>query len=149
MAMAIYDAENQILGRLSSVIAKRLLGGESVVVVNAAKAVVSGKPSVKKGEYLVKVQRGDPYKGPFFPKTPDGILRRAVRGMLPWHKSRGREAFRRLRVFAGVPEEIDGKKFDVQEQKMEKVKVADASKLKAKGLALGELAVSLGAKKRW
>lgn len=145
--MIVYDAENQILGRLSSVIAKKLLGGESVVVVNAAKAVVSGKPSVTKKEYLVKVQRGDPFKGPFFPKTPDGILRRTARGMLPWHKARGREAYKRLRVFAGVPENIDGKKID--KQNMKKVKSADASKLRTKSITLGELAIALGAKKRW
>ena len=140
--VVIYDAENQILGRLCTVIAKKLLNGEDVIVVNAAKAVVSGKPSMKEKEYLIKLQRGDPYKGPFFPRTPDGIFRRAVRGMLPWHKSCGRKAYKRLRVFAGVPEKI-GK------EKMEKVKSADVSKLKSKSATLGEVAIAIGAKKRW
>lgn len=147
--VVIYDAENQILGRLCSVVSKKLLNGEEVIVVNVAKAVLSGKPSVTKKEYLVKVQRGDPLHGPFFPKTPDGILRRTVRGMLPWNKTRGRQAYKRLRVFAGVPEKIGNKKFDAEKTKMEKVKNADASKLRTKTITLGELAVAIGAKKRW
>lgn len=147
--VVVYDAENQILGRFCSVVAKRLLKGEDVVVVNAEKAVVTGKPSATKKGYLEKVQRGDPLHGPFFPKTPDGILRRTVRGMLPWHKPRGRQAYKRLRVFVGTPEKIGDKKFDAEKTKMEKVKDADASKLRTKTMKLGEISVAIGAKKRW
>ena len=39
----IIDASNLILGRMASVVAKRLLQGENIIVVNAEKAVVSGK----------------------------------------------------------------------------------------------------------
>jgi large subunit ribosomal protein L13 len=80
--------------------------------------------------------------GPFFPKTPDGIFRRAVRGMLPWHKEKGRKAYKNLRVFIGLPEEFKGKE-------IKKVEEADASKLKTKFISLGELSLSIGAKKRW
>jgi len=140
--MKIFDAENQILGRLSSVIAKNLLEGEEVIVVNCEKAVLSGNPKSKLEEYREKVQRGDPHKGPFFPRQPDGIFRRTVRGMLPWHKPKGKSAFKRLKVFIGVPEELKDKKF-------EKSKEADASKLKVKYITLGELSLRLGGKKRW
>ncbi len=140
--MIIYDAEGQILGRLSTVIAKRLLQGDQVAVVNAEKAVLSGSPKVKKEQYIGKVRRGDAYKGPFFPTTPDGIFRRTVRGMLPWDKTRGREAYKKLRVFIGIPENLAKEKF-------EKTSVADASRLKTKSMSLGDLAVGIGAKKRW
>jgi large subunit ribosomal protein L13 len=140
--MKIYDAENQIVGRLATVIAKELLKGEKVVVVNAEKAVLSGDPKFKKEFYLQRIQRGDPKHGPFFPRQPDGIFRRAVRGMLPWHKPKGREAFKRLKVYIGVPEEFKNKKF-------EKVADADASKLKCKYITLGELSLEIGGKKRW
>ena len=40
----IVDATNQILGRLSSIVAKKLLEGYKVIIVNAEKAVVSGEP---------------------------------------------------------------------------------------------------------
>jgi large subunit ribosomal protein L13 len=140
--MKIYDAENQIVGRLATVIAKELLKGEKVVVVNAEKAVLSGDPKFKKEFYLQRIQRGGPKHGPFFPRQPDGIFRRAVRGMLPWHKPKGREAFKRLKVYIGVPEEFKNKKF-------EKVADADASKLKCKYITLGELSLEIGGKKRW
>lgn len=140
--MKIYDAENQILGRLCSKIAKDLLNGEEVRVVNCEKAVISGVAETKVKEYLERRWRGDPIKGPFFPRTPDGIFRRTVRGMLPWKKTRGRKAFKRLRVYIGLPEEFKNKK-------LEKVKDADVSKLKCKYITLEELSLALGAKKRW
>lgn len=140
--MIIYDATNQILGRLASKIAKDLLNGEKVFVVNCEKAVISGNPKKVLEIYLQKVQRGDPKKGPFFPRTPDGIFRRTVRGMLPWKKARGRKAYKNLRVFIGIPEELKGKEF-------KKVENANAQKLKCKYIYLSELSTLLGAKKRW
>jgi len=140
--MKIFDAENQILGRLSATVAKDLLTGEKVFVVNCEKSVLSGNPKYKLSRYLEKIQKGDVKKGPFFPKTPDGILRRTVRGMLPIKKPSGRNAFKNLRVFIGVPEELKNKK-------LEKVKSADSDKLKTKYITLEYLSTSLGAKKRW
>ncbi len=140
--MKIYDAESQIVGRLATRIAKDLLNGERVIVVNVEKAILSGNPKVKVKEYLQRIHRGDPHKGPFFPKTPEGIFKRAVRGMLPWKKAKGREAFKRLRVHIGIPEEFQGKKFL-------KIKGADSSKLRTKFITLGDLSIQLGAKKRW
>jgi len=140
--MVIYDAENQVLGRISTIIAKKLLKGEKVFVVNCEKVVITGKPMATKKYYLEKVHRGFALHGPFFPKTPDGIFRRTVRGMLPWHKPKGRKAFKLLKVFIGVPEEFKNKKFV-------KSKSVDASKLKCKCISLGKLSVAIGAKKRW
>ncbi|MBI2542699.1 MAG: 50S ribosomal protein L13 [Candidatus Aenigmarchaeota archaeon] len=140
--MKIYDAENQIMGRLSTVVAKNLLNGENVIVVNSEKAVLSGNPKMKKGEYDTRVKRGDPFKGPFFPKYPADIFRRTVRGMLPWNHAKGRNAFRKLKVFIGVPEEYE-------KMQKEKVQFADAVKLKTTYITLGELSTGIGAKKRW
>jgi large subunit ribosomal protein L13 len=140
--MIIYDAENQILGRLSSVIAKQLLQGEKIFVVNVEKSVIAGNPKYTIKKYLQKIHRGDPKHGPFFPKQPDGIFRRTVRGMLPWDRTKGRKAYKNLKVFIGLPEEFKNKK-------LEKVKVADVNKLKCKYISLGELSIALGAKKRW
>jgi len=142
--MIIYDAEGQILGRLSSVIAKKLLDGERIVVVNAEKTVVSGSKRATVAHYQVRVKRGDPIKGPFFPRTPDGMFRRAVRGMLPWKKACGKKAYKSLRVYIGIPP-----KLKTTTGEFEKAKVADSSKLRAKSMTLGELSVALGAKKRW
>ncbi|MEM5853105.1 MAG: 50S ribosomal protein L13 [Candidatus Aenigmatarchaeota archaeon] len=140
--MIIYDAENQILGRLCSRIAKDLLNGEKVFVVNCEKAVVSGNPKYIVKKYLEKIWRGDVKHGPFFPKTPDGIFRRTVRGMLPWKKAKGRKAYKNLKVFVGLPEEFRNKEF-------KKIEEADASKLKTKFLTLEQISLAIGAKKRW
>ncbi|MEM7825708.1 MAG: 50S ribosomal protein L13 [Candidatus Aenigmatarchaeota archaeon] len=138
----ILNAENQVLGRIASKIAKKLLEGEKIFVVNCEKAVISGNPKSTVKNYFEKVHRGDPKHGPFFPRTPDGIFRRTVRGMLPWDKAKGRKAFKNLKVFIGIPEELKNKKF-------EKFDDADASKLECKYITLEDLSLSLGAKKTW
>ncbi len=108
----IIDASNHILGRLSSYIAKRLLEGEKIVVVNAEKAIITGNPENVFERYKEKYDRGSKEKGPYFPRHPEKIFKRTVRGMLPWKSKRGREAYRRLRVFIGVPEQLKGKDFE-------------------------------------
>ncbi|MFQ5986651.1 MAG: 50S ribosomal protein L13 [Thermoplasmata archaeon] len=108
MNMVIYDASGQILGRLSSLTAKRLLEGETVTIVNAEEAVITGSRQSILREYQQKRRVGSQRKGPYFPKRPDRILKRTVRGMLPYQRPRGRAAFKRLRVYAGAPPEIGG-----------------------------------------
>lgn len=140
----IYDAEQQTIGRLGSVIAKQLIGGEVVVVVNVEKAVVSGSRKFTLSNYDVKTKRGDVHKGPFFPRTPDGIFRRTVRGMLPMKKPKGRNAYRKLRAYIGVPAELQAKAGDFK-----KLALADAARLKSEGMTLGDLSEALGAVRRW
>ena len=140
--MKIYDASGQILGRIATRIAKDLLKGETVHVINCEKAVIAGNPDYTKKIYLERTQRGDPHHGPFFPKTPKGIVRRTIRGMIPYKKPLGRKAFKRLKVWIGIPEELKGKEYI-------KLKDADVSKLRTKHITIGDLSVYLGAKKRW
>lgn len=108
----LVDASNLILGRMASAIAKRLLNGETIVILNAEKALVSGKKRSKVKEFkefLELSSVGSPKYGPFHPRRPDRFLRRTVRGMLPGHRARGKGAYRRLRVYIGVPEEYKDK----------------------------------------
>lgn len=107
--MAVINAEDCIAGRLASYVAKRLLKGEEIMIINAEKAIVSGNPKAVEEFFGERIKRGDPYHGPFYPKPPERILRRMVRGMLPFHKSKGREAYRRLKVYKSVPENLKGK----------------------------------------
>ncbi len=111
----VINAEGHILGRLCSVIAKRLLNGEKIVVVNAEKAIITGDRDMVFQRYKEKYDRGSKEKGPYFPRHPERVFKRTVRGMLPWKSRRGREAFRRLRVFMGVPEELKGREFEIVE----------------------------------
>lgn len=105
----IVDADDMIAGRLASEVAKMLLNGNNVKVVNAGKSIIVGDPVYIIKKYREKVTRGDPYHGPFYPKIPGQILRRIIRGMINYHKPMGRAAFRRLKVYDGLPEELKGK----------------------------------------
>ncbi len=104
----VVDATNHVVGRLASVVAKWALEGRRVIVVNAEKAVVTGDFNMVLNWYKTRISEWlthyNPEKaGPKIPRKPDRILRRVIRGMLPRKESRGREAYRRIKVFMGVP----------------------------------------------
>ena len=140
--MKVYDANNQILGRLSTHVAKDLIKGEQVQIVNCEKARISGTPDVTKESYLKRRQRGDPDHGPFFPRMPNEIVRRTIRGMLPMSMQKGQKAFRRLKVHVGLPKELE-------KQKLIQLEEADVNRLKCKSISVEELSLWLGCPKRW
>ncbi|MEW5759385.1 MAG: 50S ribosomal protein L13 [Candidatus Thermoplasmatota archaeon] len=134
--MAIIDAEGQILGRLASKIAKRLLANEEIVVVNCEKTIITGSKEDIVANYKEKLYRGSQRKGPYFPKTPDRIFSRTVRGMLPFDRAKGKNAYRNLRVYIGLPSEFAN-------QEKEKL---DAPKIKnRKFVSLSAVSKELGA----
>ncbi len=145
----VYDATDLVMGRLASTVAKQLLSsaraGEEtrVIIVNAEKAVVSGKKDSVIEEYLTRYRLNHARKGPFFPRMPDMILKRSVRGMLPYQrKSSGRTAFKSLRVEIGCPSHLDGSLPDGHEK-------GDDSKIRRdlpnRYVRLGEISEALGA----
>jgi large subunit ribosomal protein L13 len=115
-AYSVIDASGLVLGRASSLIAKRLLSGEHIVVVNAEKAVVVGSRPNVLGYYVAAKARGSVRKGPIYPRMPERIFRRTVRGMLPYKRSTGRDAFKRLMTYIGVPEEFKAKHMETLEK---------------------------------
>ncbi|MEM0326082.1 MAG: 50S ribosomal protein L13 [Desulfurococcaceae archaeon] len=135
------DAEGQILGRLASIVAKKLLEGFRIYVVNIEKAVLSGKKQrVIEGYKLlfkVKVHTNLERSGIRRPRSPVNIFKRAVRGMLPVDKPHGREAFKRLRVYVGTPKELQNKSF---------IKFPEAmyTRLSGEFITLEELAKAMG-----
>jgi large subunit ribosomal protein L13 len=106
--VSIINADGMILGRLSSILATRLLAGEEIAVVNAEKAIISGTRARVLSHYRRKRERGSREGGPFFPRRPDHIMKRTVRGMVPYRRERGDDALKRLRVYVGVPKEFAG-----------------------------------------
>lgn len=137
--MKVIDAEGAVLGRLASRVAKMLLEGEKIIIVNAEKTIISGRPEMVLERFKEKRERGSPKKGPFYPRYPDKIIRRVVRGMLPYKKYKGKNAFKNLKVFIGCPENYKNKI-----QAKELVKTAD--ELNCKFVTLGEICKKLGAK---
>ncbi|MBU0662142.1 MAG: 50S ribosomal protein L13 [Candidatus Diapherotrites archaeon] len=106
-AAIMIDGANLVLGRLASEVAKKLLNGEKVTIFNAEKIVVIGRREniIRKfNTRLTLAQKGNPENGPKFSRMPDRMVRHAVRGMLPFKRKRGREAFANLSVVLGTPE---------------------------------------------
>ena len=136
----IIDATDLILGRLASVAAKKALLGEDVKVVNCEKAVVSGNRRFLLEKYKQKNDRGVLLRGPYFPRYPDRIVRRTIRGMLPFKRARGREAYKKVMCYIGVPAALANEKFVT-------LKEANVSKLPTlKFLTIREISERLGAK---
>jgi large subunit ribosomal protein L13 len=134
------DAENAILGRMSSEVAKYLLEGYEVNILNCEKAVISGKKHSVLRDYKdiqKKHTHTNPRRGPFHPKRPDRLVRKTVRGMIPWKKPRGKQAFHRLMTYIGIPKEF-------AKSEIIKPKFADASKLSGKRITIGELCKEFG-----
>ena len=135
----IIDASGLILGRMASVVAKRILSGELVVIVNAEKAAISGRRLSRVKEAREFLDIGHHRKGPFHPRRPDQIVHRTVRGMLPHRLAKGQEALRRLHVFLGVPSKL-------KDAPLQTIKEADVSKLKCSYITVEEFAREIGYK---
>lgn len=110
MKVTVIDASNLILGRMASIVAKRLLTGESIVIVNAEKCVITGSPhmvvNIYKRRLNWRTYKNPEMRGHKFQRRPDFFVKRAIRGMLPRRKPHGLKAFRRLKIYVGIPEEF-------------------------------------------
>jgi len=133
----VIDATGLVIGRMASVVAKRLLQGETIVIVNSEKAVISGGRPSRVREAKAFLEVGHPGKGPFHPRRADQIVRRTIRGMLPRRKPKGQQAYKRLRVFLGFPEEFKGRKTQT-------IPDANAEKLRCPYITVEELASEIG-----
>lgn len=138
--MVLINAQGLILGRLASLVAKKLLEGEEITIINAEKSVLSGSKLNIFTEYKQTYVRGTKEKGPYFPKRPDALIRRTVRGMLPYKAMRGKDAMSRLTVFIGTPTEL-------KEQPSITLEKASADRLSSyRYIELGEVSKQLGGK---
>jgi large subunit ribosomal protein L13 len=137
----IIDATDLVLGRMATQIAKRLLNGETIHIVNAEKAIVSGttKAAIRIG-YMERYQLGTYRKGPFMSRMPHDLVKRTIRGMLPYQKPHGRDALKRIKAHIGVPSELKGQPTETLE----------GAKRRPHGttMTIGELAAALGAPHR-
>ena len=114
--VAIINADGLVLGRLGTHVAKRLLNGEEIAVVNSEKAIITGKREMLKAEYLHRREQGTYRKGPFFPRMPDQMVKRTIRGMIPYQSPHGRKAFKRLKCYIGMPTEFEGQPVETVEE---------------------------------
>ncbi|MFU8766791.1 MAG: 50S ribosomal protein L13 [Candidatus Methanoperedens sp.] len=137
--MTVIDANNLILGRMASAVAKRILEGEKINIVNAEKAIISGRKAATYDRYKQYADRGRDF-GPYFPKRPDQIVKRTIRGMIPYKRAGGKEAFKNLKVFIGIPGELS-------QQETSTIENANISRLSTSNYTvLGEMSKKLGSK---
>ena len=133
----IIDAENLILGRMATYVAKKALLGEKIDVVNCEKAIITGSKEVIIAKYRKIVELGGPFKGPYLTRLPDRFVRRVIRGMLPYKQGRGKDAFHRVMCYISIP-------YELKNQKMDKIKEADISRVKSlKYMTVGDVCISL------
>ena len=127
----IVDAENQVLGRLASKVAKLLRGkykpsftpfedcGDNVIIINASKAILTGNKmeqkyyrthsgwvgGLKETKYRILMQ-----------EKPELAMRVAVRGMMP-RNTVTKDSLKRLHIYAGEAHEQQAQKPEVWEVK--------------------------------
>lgn len=111
----LVDAENEVLGRLATVVARLLRGkfktdftphvdcGDNVIVINAEKIRLTGNKLTKK-EYVrhTGYPGGQRFETPksLLKKKPEAIIEKAVKGMLPKNRL-GSVLFGNLFVYIG------------------------------------------------
>jgi len=142
-ADVVVDARDCILGRVASQVAEHALDGERVAVVNAERAVITGREGQIEEKFRKRRDVGSD-RGPAYPKRPDRIFKRSIRGMLPHKRPRGREAFENVRVYVGNPY--------ADEDAYEAEVLPDTSLDRLsniKFVSLGDVSESLGANVTW
>ena len=120
----LIDAENMVLGRLASEVAKILRGkhkpeftphvdcGDNVIVINAEKVQLTGKKLTDRVHFRHSgFPGGQTSQTPkqILAKYPERLLEKAVRGMLPKNKL-GRQLFRNLHVVVGAEHKYEAQK---------------------------------------
>jgi len=137
-ADVVVDARDCILGRVASQVAERALDGERVAVVNAESAVITGREEDIVETYEKRRDVGSD-SGPYYPKRPDRIFKRSIRGMLPYKRPRGREAFENVRVYVGNPYDEAEVLDDTSLDRLSNIKF----------VSLGDISETLGANVTW
>ena len=133
------DATHLVVGRMASLVAEKLLKGESVIIANCEKAIFTGNPIRLQQLWQTRLDlrpKGNPETGPRFHRMPDRIVREIIEGMVPFRRERGVQAMRRLRVFIGVPSAH-------KDHKWETLKEAETPRTKGY-ISVQQLAEALG-----
>lgn len=125
----VIDGKDGMLGRIAAYAAKQALLGKEVIIVNCNEILVTGRKNLILEKYkIMRAKGGTAQKGPFFPRSPERVTKRTVRGMLPYKKGMGLAAFKRVMCYNTVPAEFE--KADKIEMKREvKVKAVTLKKV--------------------
>lgn len=115
----IINGEDLIVGRVASYVAKSILkDNEEYYIYNAEKMVFSGKMKPLLGKYLMRRRlknKANPEHSPHWPKRPDFLVKRIIRGMLPYDKPTGKKIYKKIKVYIGDDEQLNGMKVEFNE----------------------------------
>jgi large subunit ribosomal protein L13 len=126
----IIDGTDMILGRIATFAAKHALLGQNVEIINCEEIVITRGRKTVIAHYKRKKSMGVPSKGPFQPKRPDMLVRKTIRGMIPYKQSKGREAFKKVKCYIGSPEELKGEPVKFEKASSDKLPNLNYIKLK-------------------
>ena len=102
----LIDATDAPLGRLASFAAKQALLAKSIIITNCNNAIISGeKSSIVRSYKKERARGGSSLKGPNISKMPQKIVKRTIRGMLPYKEGRGAIALKNVICYNETPEE--------------------------------------------
>lgn len=121
--VTIIDGKDLILGRLGSNIAKRLLLGESIKIVNCKDIILLGRKKFLIDRYKTKLKNKVIKQGPYYSRSPSDLVKRAFRNMLPYKNDRGIKAFNNLKCYNSTPSILVNAKKEV----VESAKIDDGS----------------------
>jgi len=119
------------MGRIAGFAAKQALQGKEVKIVNCNDVLITGNRDNILDKYRkMRSRGGSAMKGPNFPRSPEMIMKRAVRGMLPWRQGRGSDALKRVKIYNETPGELEKaeKITMVRELKVKAIKLSKISK---------------------
>ena len=103
------DASKLVAGRLSSKVAKSMINGETVIIVNAENAVMVGRREEIVAKFKKRVDaavHSNPHFGPKYERIPSRILKRMIKGMLPNKKTTAERIMKQLTIYNGVPKDL-------------------------------------------
>ena len=130
--MIVIDGKDAVLGRLASLAAKEALKGEEVAVVNCEHIIITGnKQRIKEDLEHRKRKIGSKQAGPKYSVSSIKFVKRTIRGMLPnpRHGGRGRDAFKKIKCYNGIPKEFEhSKKIEMKENKIKFTSVRELMK---------------------
>ena len=118
MIKIIIDATDAPLGRVASLAAKQALLGKDIIITNCNSVIISGDKYAIIQKYKdSRARGGTSLRGPNFPRNPERIVKRAIRGMLQYKQGRGRTALKKVMCYNEIPHEYkDSKKITMPKE---------------------------------
>jgi large subunit ribosomal protein L13 len=129
--MKVIDGKGIVMGRIASYAVKEALKGEDVKIINCDEVIITGNKERIKEDLRIKRSRvGSSQKGPKYPRSPERMVKRAVRGMLPEHRwGRGRIAMKKIKCYNKIPAELENAKI-ISLEKKDKLKATKMEEFK-------------------